>query len=361
MYNRLVFTVLGILLCACAGESPDSAPLGDSTDMVQEADLSVAFDLNSYTDADSDADRRERGDDAVVDVPAEISEVEGSDADAPDPDVGDVAQHDVWDLADVSGEDAPDLVTRVTSNNEVFDIGVVVVSDDYAVSPEDLGAAMALVDDKFRAKTGFGVRLLDVVETTREEIEERRTERITTEQWYFDTHRENPPEGLIVYIANASSTSYGGYSTTVDFAGDGFCNEFESPTTGATHLYVSTIDWDHHFGRCGYDEDGDHVSDVSIGGECRNVAGTPCVDHGDYWICQNLVDDPRADPATFRMFTIVHEFMHPFTGPTGPGYGHHGTDWCNEVTGGEQGEFNDTVGICPIAFENFSASHHLCD
>ena len=272
----------------------------------------------------------------------------------------DATEADRGDSLD-STDRAADMGEWVAAGNGVFDIGVVVVTDDYVVGRDELAAAFTLVDEKFRGKTGYGVRLFDVVETTRADIDERRADRVVTERWYFDTHGDNPPEGLIIFLANETSTSFGGYSTTYDLAGDEFCNEFVSPTVGSTRLYVATINWDHRFGRCGYDDDGNHVSDVGIGGECANNPGTPCVDNGDYWICQNQADDPRADVTTFRMFTIVHEFMHPFTGPTGPGFGHHGTDWCDEVTDGNQGTFLDNVGICPIAFQNFAASHHSCD
>lgn len=144
-----------------------------------------------------------------------------------------------------------------------------------------------------------------------------------------------------------------------------YCNTFSHK--GQTNfIYGSLIDWNHKFGACGYDSDGNHVSDSSIDGECRNQQGITCVLQNGYYMCDNLVSDYYAsNNQIFTITTIVHEIMHHF-GDNGV-MDHFGTTTCQ--AGGSYSkdfycptndDFGCYFGMCPYTYKNFENSKNIC-
>ena len=125
------------------------------------------------------------------------------------------------------------------------------------------------------------------------------------------------------------------------------------------HAPIAAVDFSHKYARCGYNDQGDRVSNTSFGGECRNSTGLMCVlrTDGAYWVCPNSLSDLYAEQDYFIAGTFVHEFMHPF-GAAGNNY-HYGTALCAARTGISAGDaanlvpFQRSFGMCPDLFLNF--------
>ncbi|MFH1946767.1 MAG: hypothetical protein ABIJ23_01255 [Candidatus Magasanikbacteria bacterium] len=145
-----------------------------------------------------------------------------------------------------------------------------------------------------------------------------------------------------------------------------YCNTFSSYDE-TDFLYGSIIDWGHKYGICGYNEDGEYVSNTSINGQCRGQAGIECVLKYDYYMCKNLVDEYYAtDPRLMSVSTIIHEIMH-FFGENGT-MDHYGTADCQNYPVPEK-TFNCSsadmsgcyFGMCPYTYLNFQNSTNKCD
>ncbi|MBI5223335.1 hypothetical protein HY990_02850 [Candidatus Micrarchaeota archaeon] len=144
-----------------------------------------------------------------------------------------------------------------------------------------------------------------------------------------------------------------------------YCNSF-SYKEQSNLIYGSLVDWNHKFGACGYDSNGNHTSDTSLGGECRNQPDTPCVARNGYYMCKNLIDDYYAsDNSIFTITTIIHEIMHHF-GDNG-NMDHFGTSTC-ESHGSyvrdfycpTTDDFECYAGMCPYTYDNFENSKNIC-
>jgi hypothetical protein len=169
------------------------------------------------------------------------------------------------------------------------------------------------------------------------------------------------PEGLVVLTNDVTSTSFGGYSFSVVPPAP-IDNEYPSPVAGigGSRVYISVVDFDHPYARCGYDEQGNRISEVSVGGECRNRPGTPCVRKTSgraEWMCADAVNDLYADHDHFTACTVVHEFLHSF-GDQG-NFDHYGTQQCIARTGmtaqqaADREQFQRNCGLCPDVYQRF--------
>ena len=114
--------------------------------------------------------------------------------------------------------------------------------------------------------------------------------------------------------------------------------------------------------RCGYDDAGNRVSDVSVGGECRGRAGTRCVQRRSgraEWMCADAVDELYADHDYFTACTVVHEFLHPFGIDPDANFDHYGTAPCRSRTSMSAADAADlrkaqlSCGLCPDVFARF--------
>jgi len=179
---------------------------------------------------------------------------------------------------------------------------------------------------------------------------------------YVQAHAASPPDGLLVlsFGENDWAKTYGGYSTQT--AGPaGFRNPFVSPVFGSDRIYVAVVHFSHRFGACGYGGADTVQSLVSIDGECRNQAGTACVQHNGYSMCSNLVNDLYASTRTYLAATsVIHEFLHAFS--PGGNQDHYATPECNVRMGYPAGffdlqesEYNN--GLCPFVYDNFVNSY----
>jgi len=178
--------------------------------------------------------------------------------------------------------------------------------------------------------------------------------------------------GFVYFTEKVScSDTYGGCTSPLS-PGDaavgvgGYCNSFSQPSGYKDRLYGSIVDWDHLYGRCGYDDHENRVSETSFGGECVNTTGLKCVLNNGYYACPNLQNKYYAQhPRMMQMSTVIHEIMH-FFGTAGNL--DHNETLCSTKYGGtldevvcstaDQGEcfFN----ICRYTYENFRQAKNLC-
>lgn len=173
---------------------------------------------------------------------------------------------------------------------------------------------------------------------------------------YVTANAARPPDGTLVFSDDSTATSFGGYSQSFALPPPAL-NPFPSPHAGADKEYVAVVHFFHKYARCGYDNQGNRVSDRSFGGECRNRTGILCVDNGRYWTCPDTLNDLYADLDYFAGCTIVHEFMHPF-GAEGA-FDHYGTSQCTTRTGMSAADATNlrlaqqSCGMCPDVYGNF--------
>jgi hypothetical protein len=123
------------------------------------------------------------------------------------------------------------------------------------------------------------------------------------------------PDSLLIFSHGAEdyARTIGGFTFPIDGPAD-FRNHFVDAFGVENRIYVMFNHYSHKFARCGYDETGENIiSDVSVGGECRNQSGTACVMHNGYSMCENAVNDLYAStPNYFSASTVIHEIMHSF-------------------------------------------------
>jgi hypothetical protein len=186
---------------------------------------------------------------------------------------------------------------------------------------------------------------------------------------YINGNPATIPNGLLLFSFGDGNAAklYGGYSFSYTVP-DSFQNAFQSPYAPVGSIYVGAMHFSHRFAKCGYGDSDTPVSDVSIGGECRNQPGTSCVQKYGYQICSTSVDDLYAStPTYFLSASFVHEMMHPF-GPNG-NLDHYWTNECTATmtTGASQLPYNSVtfdgheanlyVNMCPYVFDNFVDSY----
>ena len=133
-------------------------------------------------------------------------------------------------------------------------------------------------------------------------------------------------------------------------------------------MYIGISHFGHRFAQCGYGDSETPVSNISIGGECRGVEGTACVEKHGYQMCTTAVDDLTAStPTYFTSQVFVHEVMHPF-GKNGA-QDHYFTKECTEImlSGVSKQKYTSTefisaesqyyTNMCPYVFDNFVNSY----
>ncbi len=240
----------------------------------------------------------------------------------------------------------------------IFRVAILV---DVTSEPVDREAAEAVLRESSRIlkeRTGFVFELIDF-----REMEPCGTMKEMAIN-YLETIASETPHGLVIYSFgdHGIAQHYGGYSVWVN-GPVGYHNEFVSPLVGDEYVYLAVMHWSHRFGICGYGGGEQVISDVSIGGECRNQPGIPCVEKYGYSMCSALVDDLYAStPTFFTAAGIVHEFLHPF------GFGtsddHYATPSCKEIMGwtDENWSFSSEesqyyLNQCPHLFGVFTAGY----
>jgi len=241
----------------------------------------------------------------------------------------------------------PPAPTPTTS----FDVAVLVDSAGPQPASSELDRVMQAASAKLLEKTGVVLTLMGVAGVSGPSASAQ-------VQSYLPGRQSAPPEGIVLLSNDSTSATFGGYSITIapPFP---FQNEYPSPvpSVGSSRIYVAVVDFDHMYARCGYDDNLNHVSNVSIGGECRNMPGTPCVLVGAQWTCNNALNNLYANHDYFTGCTVVHEFMHPF-GSLGSG-DHYATPQCIQRTGMSSADAANLLlsqqncGMCPDVYPLF--------
>ena len=246
-------------------------------------------------------------------------------------------------------------------SKDTFFTDVLVDLESFNASEKEIEEVMEIASFKFKQLTGKKLELREIHYL--EEIsgkEDISGSYMDTFQYKNFLNNNQGLNGVIVFTKEFNTEVQGGHSTAYHYPD--YCNSFESLTFGTERVYFNYIDFEHKYSTCGYDYETDqHVSNVSIGGECRNQPGIPCVFNGNYYVCENSQENYYSNSNNFIACTIVHEFMHPF-GELG-NYDHYGGDACNEYLG--TGEYNISdfqyyCGLCPNIYENFKDSFVEC-
>lgn len=163
------------------------------------------------------------------------------------------------------------------------------------------------------------------------------------------------PDGVLALSSDSQAVTFGGYSQTFALPPPA-TNTYPSPFHSAAVGYLAVQDFRHIYSRCGYDSQGNRISDRSGGGECRNQSGLLCVNNGRNWVCPDTLNDLYAEDDYYAACTIVHEFSHPF-GPLG-NLDHYGTAECSARTGmtpaqaSDRRLFQESCGLCPDVYRN---------
>lgn len=250
-----------------------------------------------------------------------------------------------------AGPPPPPRAAVPNARNGLFDVAVVVDPGlRRRPSHEEIEQTFEQAQEILDRLTHERMRLTEVVYATSP------ASTLDTARLHLLARASDPPEAVIVLSEDADARALGGYSivTKPPFP---FVNEFPSPKkgVGSDKVYVAVVHFDHIYARCGYDENGSHVSAVSRDEECLATPGIPCVPRGNSWICANAAGKLYAQPGVFTASTFVHELLHPFA----LGLGHYGMPECAERTGLGQGAESDeghaqwNVVLCPDTFARF--------
>ncbi len=253
---------------------------------------------------------------------------------------------------------SPTPATSLNRTNRVFDVLVLVDALAPQTPREDVVRVFDLAAMHLADKTGEWLRLTDVVYGIA-----RGSNIQVMVNGYLAAHPSNPPDGVLVFTNESQAHTYGGYSFAFK-PSIAYQNEYKSPRSevGADKIYVAVVEFDHIYARCGYNDAGNHVSSVSIDGECRNQPGTKCVQSGGSWVCATTLNDLYANHDYFVATAIIHEFLHPFGIDANEVFDHYGTPNCTKRTGmtAQQADdmflFQSSAGLCPDVFARFRRS-----
>jgi hypothetical protein len=253
----------------------------------------------------------------------------------------------------------PSAIATATSEapEAFFTVSILIDVSSEPVPHESLDGVLADASRILVEHTRIAFELIEVVEGIPSST-------VSEFAWQYVNGADTVPNGLILFSFGDDdrARTYGGYSFWV-LGPAGFQNSYVSPLAGDAHVYVAALHWGHRYARCGYGEAEEPISDVSLGGECFNQSGTPCVEHNGYSFCSSALADLYAQtPTAFLAANIVHEFLHPF-GVNGV-YDHYGTQQCLEAMGWTSGgwvhsreDAERSAGMCPNVFEAFASSH----
>lgn len=252
----------------------------------------------------------------------------------------------------------------------VFRVVVIVDLSSEAVTREQ---AQDLVDTAsliHRDLSGFAVEMVDFVEAVAPTSSGTRDLDALVRD-YESAHWPDMPDGFMIFSYGHDDTAaaFGGYTYTLPAPPD-HAYRFVSTFHPEPIYHIGVVHFGHKYARCGYAEDSTPtdppISGVSIGGECRNQAGTPCVEQNGYSMCVTALADLYASTVTyFAAATIVHETMHNFGVDVATD--HYGTPACDAAmpTSGSTRpydsesteEFQRYAGICPFLYDRFVASY----
>jgi hypothetical protein len=239
---------------------------------------------------------------------------------------------------------------------DTFYIDILVDLDSFNPSEKEIKEVMEVAKFKFKQLTGYNLELREISYSTEvggKEDYPNGYKNYPQYKHFLDDHEGL--NGVIVLTKELNTEVAGGFSTSYQYLS--YCNKFATPTTSDRvnndRIHFAYIDWEHKYGACGY-ENGEHVSDVSINGECRNQPGTACLFNGDYYICENSQENFYSNQNNFIGSLFVHELMHPFG--NGPNYDHYSPNNCPEVNESNLEDSQYYCGLCPNVYDHFKNS-----
>ena len=255
-----------------------------------------------------------------------------------------------------SSEEEPDVIVEektLMNDPNTFVVDVIVDQSSFNPYLTEIQEVIKVTDFKLNQLTGVNLELRKVyyLDTLGES-----TNSYKDSLQYKKILNDKAVNGVIVLTKEFNTEEQGGFSVSYEFPD--YCNGFKSPKVGQNIIYYAYMDWEHKYASCGYNYDTDeHISNVSIGGECRGIQGTPCVFNGNYYICENAQEYFYSEFNNFMGSLFIHEMMHPF-GEHG-NYDHYGASSCL------QEEFDLATsqyycGMCPNVYENFKNSFIEC-
>ncbi len=179
---------------------------------------------------------------------------------------------------------------------------------------------------------------------------------------FYEVYKTDPePEFIIFFREDSVASVAGGYATTHESLNTSYRNRFRSAEGSTSTIYIGVVDWNGMYASCGYDtsdpKNPKHISNVSIGGECRNRPGTACVLKNSYYQCNDneMLDSPYAVPGVFVASNAIHELMHQFGNNARDD--HYGASKCIVSASTNPYAFEEFAGMCPATFENFKNSY----
>jgi hypothetical protein len=235
--------------------------------------------------------------------------------------------------------------------NGRFDVAVIVDPAAVETTDADIRRVFDTASAKLRERTGETMAITEISRPSSPPGNVR-----SLVDAYLASRPRVAPEGVVVVTHDETAHVFGGYSYS-QAAPFTFVNEYPSPVVGADKIYVSAIEFTHPYARCGYNDALQHVSGVSIDGECRNRPGTLCVLQGAWWKCADALSDLYSSDDYFTGCSIVHEFVHPFG--TEGNYDHWGTPQCMTRTGMDAQRASDLregqayCQMCPDVYAKF--------
>jgi hypothetical protein len=253
------------------------------------------------------------------------------------------------------------------SKNGVFDVIVLVDAKGPQIARADIERVFEMATLNMGARTGQWMRLVDVVYGLTRGTTGGETVQLTAlVNSYLAKNTANPPDGILLFTDTETCRNAGGFSMSLKPSFT-YKAEYPSPRTdvGSDKIYVAVVEYHHPYAQCGYDIPGSPVrlSDVSLGGECRNRPGLVCVQTGERWTCPGMLNDLNSDPDFMTATIIIHEFLHPFGIDPVMNMDHYASTSCIKRGGVTAAQVTAIItdlydsqwyhGMCPDVFPRF--------
>lgn len=246
---------------------------------------------------------------------------------------------------------APSAPTAA-SQDRAFSVAVIVDSQSEPVRREEAQAVIGEASKFLYGLTSTHLAMTDYLEDAGGGSTNDLASR------YIHARTAALPNGVVVFSRGGTSQveMAGGYGYALPGPA-GFRNVFASPVTGSGQIYVAVADLKARYAPCGYGGAETSKSATSLNGECRNKAGTACLQHNGYSICSDSVAHLYAStPTYYASSTIIHAYLHLFS--PGGDVDHYNTPECKRSMGypdqyfdlQEAQYYND---LCPYVYEEF--------
>jgi hypothetical protein len=260
---------------------------------------------------------------------------------------------------------------------------VIIDTDSFPnLNEEDVQYHFKLAEDYWLfPKTQAKFNILDVVYFS---LAENKWSDLLIE--YFQEGDKVYPEYIVVFKEELMSGGHVDvFNPKTDFEEEmDYCMEFKyfagNSNNAKKVVPGAIVNYGHRYGICGYGDDlKTIVSNTSMGGQCKNNDGIPCIWKNGYQMCSNLADDFLAQNSLILSArTIVHELLHPYSNNLYVYHDHFGTVCAFDQLGWDSSKgwnyyletlstepFNsitvEYAGICPTVWQDFIDSKQECE